>query len=394
MEERKIFLDNASTTPISNEVLREMMPALTTTFGNANSFHCFGREAYALVDIARNRVATALGAKAEEIYFTSGGSESNNLAIKGIARANRFKGNHIITSCIEHDSIISACQELEREGFEVTYLSVDKDGLINFVDFLDCITSKTILISIMTANNEIATIQHINAISQTARENGIIFHTDAVQAVSSVKFNLAEMKVDALTVSSHKLYGPKGAGCLYVREGVIVDPIIGGGNQERGLRAGTQNVPAIVGFGKAIEIAVRDIDANNRKLRILRDYFMHKIVKAVPNISFNGHQYQRVPNIISISFNAVNNESLATLLDMEGIAVSIGSACDTGSIEPSHVLKAIGKSEIEAREVVRFSISKYNTNAELDYVIEKVAETVEKLRNISPVKIRKKSVEV
>lgn len=390
MENRKVYFDNASTTYVGNEALREMMPVFSNVYGNPSSLHSFGRDAVKLVDEARDRVARAIGAKSSEIYFTSGGTEANNLAIKGLAYANRYKGNHIITSCIEHSSVLEACKQLEKEGFEVTYLKVDAHGLVNFADLLHYIKSDTILISIMTANNEIGTIQHMQAIAQTANEKGIIFHTDAVQAVGSISFNVDAMGIDAMSISSHKIYGPKGVGCLFVRDGVKIQSIISGGKQERGVRGGTQNVPAIVGFGKAIEVAVRDMSINNKKIKSLKEYFIKRITESIDDIYINGHQMQRVQGIVSVSFDCVNAEAVLTMLDMQGIAVSIGSACESGSVEPSHVLKEIGLDDVLAKGTIRFSFGKSNTKEEIDYLIEKLVPIIEKLRSISPLRKKKR----
>lgn len=390
MENRRVYFDNASTTYVGNEALREMMPVFSNIYGNPSSLHSFGRDAVKLVDEARDRVAKAIGAKSSEIYFTSGGTEANNLAIKGLAYANRYKGNHIITSCIEHSSVLEACRQLEKEGFEVTYLKVDAHGLVNFADLLHYIKSDTILISIMTANNEIGTIQHMQAIAETAKEKGIIFHTDAVQAVGSISFNVDAMGIDAMSISSHKIYGPKGAGCLFVRDGVKIQSIISGGKQERGIRGGTQNVPAIVGFGKAIEVAVRDMSINNKKIKSLKEYFIKRLTESIDDIYINGHQAQRLQGIVSVSFDCVNAEAVLTMLDMQGIAVSVGSACESGSIEPSHVLKAIGLDDVLAKGTIRFSFGKSNTKEEVDYLIERLVPIIEKLRSISPLRKKKR----
>lgn len=390
MENRKVYFDNASTTYVGNEALREMMTVYSNVYGNPSSLHSFGRDAVNFVDIARDRVAKAIGAKSSEIYFTSGGTEANNLAIKGLAYANRYKGNHVITSRIEHASVLEACKQLESEGFEVTYLNVDENGLINFADLLHYIKNETILISIMTANNEIGTIQHLQAIAQTAKEKDIIFHTDAVQAVGSLSFNVDEMGIDAMSISSHKLYGPKGVGCLFVRDGVKIQSIISGGKQERGIRGGTQNVPAIVGFGKAIEVAVRDMSVNNKKVKILKEYFLHKLAENIEDAYVNGHPVQRVQGIVSVTFECVNAEAILTMLDIQGIAVSVGSACESGSLEPSHVLQAIGLDDIEAKGTIRFSFGKSNTKEEIDYLFEKLVPIIEKLKAISTLRKKKK----
>lgn len=389
MENKRIYFDNASTTKPSNEVVREMMQAYITAYGNPNSLHSFGREATALIDKAREQIATAIGAKPNEIYFTSGGTEANNWAIRGFAYANKSKGNHIITSKIEHASILEECKRLEQEGFEVTYLDVDDKGLINFTDLLHYISNKTILISIMAANNEIGTIQHIQAIARTAREKGVRFHTDAVQALGSIAFDVDAMQIDSMSLSSHKINGPKGVGALYIKNGLKIDSFMIGGNQERGLRGGTQNVPAIVGFGKACEIAVRDMAITNKKTRYLSDYLIKKLNDNFEEIKFNGHPAQRLHGIVNVSFDNIKAESIITILDLNGIAVSAGSACSAGSVEPSHVLKALGLDDIYTQGAIRISLSRHNTREEIDYFIEKLIPIVEKLKNISPLRKRK-----
>ena len=382
--ERKVYLDSAATTYVGVEAMNEMMPCFNILYGNSSSLHSFGREATRVVDIARDRVAHAINAKSNEIYFTSGGTEANNWAIKGIAHANSFKGRHIITSAIEHESILESCRQLEKEGFEVTYIGVDSNGLVSLADILHHIRKDTILISIMAANNEVGTIQNIKAIAQTAHENGILFHTDAVQAVGAFKIDVQDMGIDLMTISSHKLYGPKGCGALYIRSGVKIDNLIDGGNQERKKRGGTTNVPAIAGFGKAIEVAVRDLIVNQQKIKKLREYFIKQVTEKIDLIQINGHPYQKVQGIVSISFNLIEGESILLLLDMEGIAVSTGSACTSGSLEPSHVLKAMGVADEISQGTIRFSFGKSITKEDIDYVVEKLVTVVAKLRSISP----------
>lgn len=382
---RKIYADNASTTYVSSEVLNEMLPCFNTIYGNPSSLHSFGREATGIVDRARDRIAKAINAeRSNEIYFTSGGTEANNWAIRGLAYGNKAKGNHIITSQIEHDSIIEACKQLEKEGFEVTYLPVDSKGLVSIVDLIHHIKPTTTVVSIMAVNNEIGTIQNIKTISNIAHENGVVFHCDAVQAIGALKIDVQDMEIDALSISSHKIYGPKGVGALYVKNGIEIAPVMLGGSQERGKRGGTQNLPAIAGFGKAIEIAVRDLTVNQQKLKAIRTYFLEKLKEKVDFIVVNGHPQQKIQGTINISFEMVEGESLLMLLDLAGIAVSRGSACSAGSTKPSHVLKAIGLSNELAQSSIRFSFGKSITKEEVDYIIEKVAECVEKLRGISP----------
>lgn len=379
----RIYLDNSATTTLSPEVLNAMMPALTSVYGNSASIHSFGREASNLIDQSRDVIAETINAKSNEIYFTSSGSEANSMAIVGIAYANRNRGNHIITSKIEHESVLNACRFLEKNGFQVTYLNVDENGLINFTELLHAINPNTILISIMSANNELGTIQYIKAIAQTAKEKNIIFHTDAVQLYGHMDIDVQDMNIDALTISAHKIYGPKGAGALYVRNDVKIDPIIFGGNQERNKRGGTCNTAGIVGLAKACEIATRDMRANNHKLRQLSEYFTTKLSEEVEHIVINANIRQKLPNIISVTFIGVDGESLLTKLDMNGVAVSTGSACTSNSLTVSHVMKAIGLSNDNARSTIRFSIGKNNSYEELDRAIAIIKKSVEELREYS-----------
>lgn len=382
--ERKVYLDSAATTYISSEVLNEMMPCFSVFYGNANSIHSFGREVQGLVDRARDRVARAIGAKSNEIYFTSGGTEANNWGIKGIAYANQKRGKHIITSQIEHPSILDSCKKLEKEGFEVTYLPVDKHGIVSLAELLHEIRSDTILISIMAVNNEVGTIQNIKAIGETARRKNIVFHTDAVQAMGSLKMNVEDMKIDLMSMSSHKIYGPKGCGALYIRNGIKIDSLIDGGHQERNKRGGTTNTPSIVGFGKAAEIAVRDMTILTEKMKNIRDYFIKKVVKSIPYVIVNSHPRQRVENMVNITFELIEGEAILLMLDFEGIAVSTGSACTSGALEPSHVLRAMGIEDETANGSLRFSFTRSTTKSDIDYTVEKLTEVVAKLRKISP----------
>lgn len=385
---RKIYLDNAATTYVSNEVLTEMLPVFNTVYGNPNSLHGYGREALALLDAARDKVAAAIGANASEIYFTSGGTEANNWAVRGLALANSSKGNHIITSKIEHPSVLEACKALEKIGFKVTYLDVDKFGLVSIPDLLHYINDKTILISIMAANNEIGTVQNLQTISKIAHEKGVVFHTDAVQAIGAVNIDVEAMDLDALSLSAHKIYGPKGIGALYVRKGIKISPIIYGGSQEKGKRGGTSNVAGAVGLGKAIEIAVRDLSVNSQKLKVMREYFTKKVSEEIEDITINGHPAQRLPGVVNISFHYIEGESLMLLLDMDGIAVSTGSACSSGSLEQSHVLVAIGTPPEYAQGSIRFSFGKSTTREEVDYVVQSLKKNVKKLRDMSPLNKR------
>lgn len=383
--DRKVYLDNAATTYVSSEVLNEMMPCYNTIYGNSNSLHSFGRDADAMVDRARDKISKSINANSSEIYFTSGGTEANNWAIKGLAHANANKGKHIIVSKIEHDSILESCKELENEGFEVTYLNVDSEGLVSVAELLHYIRKDTILVSVMTVNNEIGTIQNIKTLASIAHDNGAMFHTDAVQAIGHVQIDVKDMGIDALSMSAHKIYGPKGVGALYVRNGVHINKFMQGGNQEKGKRGGTVNVPGVVGFGKAVEVAVRDIIPNNQKLKTIRDYFLRNVMEKIEYVKYNGHPYQKVNNIVNLSFEMIDGESILMLLDMEGIAVSTGAACSSGSIEPSHVIRALGVSEDVARGAIRFSFAKSTTKDDIDYVVETLVKVIAKLRAISPI---------
>ena len=381
----RIYLDSAASTFVSSEVLNEMMPYFTNMYGNSSSLHSFGREANDALDTARERIANAIGAKPNEIYFTSGATESNNWALLGIA--NFYKNSdkkHIITSQIEHPSVLETCKQLESMGYKVTYLPVDSEGLVSIAELLHNLNNDTLMVSIMSANNEIGTIQNIKAIAQTVKERGVIFHTDATQAIGAVNINVKEMGIDMLTLSGHKINGPKGIGALYIANNVNISPIIFGGHQERGLRGGTVNVPGAVGLGKACEIACRDIIINSQKLRRMRDYFVDKVMETIPYVKLNGHKFQRLPNSVCLSFGMVEAEALMMMLDLEGIAVSVGSACSTGAVEPSHVLKAIKLSPELAAGTIRITISKSITKEDIDFVVEKLEAIVKKLRAISP----------
>jgi len=383
--EKKVYLDNASTTYVANEVLTEMLPVYSTIFGNSNSLHSFGRDATALVDRSRDKVARAINANRSEVYFTSGGTEANNWAIIGLARATKKKGNHIITSKIEHHSVLDACEALQREGFRITYVPVDEHGVVSLAEIMHAITKETILISVMAVNNEVGTVQNIKAIAKTAKERGILFHTDAVQALGAIKLDVQDMEIDAMTISAHKIYGPKGVGALYLRDGIKIDPMIVGGSSERGKRGGTLNVPGIVGFGKACEIASRDIYINAQKLKTIREYFVSNLQKQVHYIQINGHPQQRVQGIVNISFEMVEGEAILLMLDMQGVAVSTGSACVSGSMLPSHVLSAMRVPAELAKGAVRFSFPKSISREDIDYAIEKIASVVATLRAMSPI---------
>lgn len=379
-----IYMDNAATTSLKKEVLDKMMPYLTESYGNPSSVYSLGSKAKVAVEKAREQVANAISANKKEIFFTSGGSEADNWAIRGIAYKYKDKGNHIITTNIEHHAVLHTCQYLEKQGFEVTYLDVDEDGLIDLEDLKDAITDKTILISIMFANNEIGTIQPIKEIGQIAKEKNVYFHTDAVQAIGNIEINVNELNIDLLSLSAHKIHGPKGIGALYVKRGVRLDSIISGGGQERGKRAGTENVSGIVGLGKSIEIATRNIEENNKELIKLRDSLIKKIEDNIDYVKLNGHRTKRLPGNVNICFEFIEGESLLLSLDMVGIAGSSGSACTSGSLDPSHVLLAIGLPHGIAHGSLRLSLGLDNTEEEIDYVVENLIEIVDRLRKMSP----------
>lgn len=382
---KRIYLDNAATTHCSTEVINEMIPTFNAIYGNPSSLHSFGREAESIVDRARDRVAKAINAKSNEVYFTAGGSEANNWAIKGVAHANQSKGKHIITTKIEHSSVLESCKALEKEGFEITYLNVNEQGLVNIAELLHNIKKDTILISVMAVNNEVGTIQNLKAIAKIAHEYGVYFHTDAVQAIGSLKIDVEDLEIDLMSMSAHKIYGPKGTGALYIKKGVKCSNLIDGGNQERKHRAGTHNVSGIAGFGKAIEIATRDMTINQQKIKKIRDYFVSQVTEKITYTRLNGHPYQKVQNIVNIGFEMIDNEALLTMLDLEGIAVSAGSACTSGVPEKSYVLKAMRVPDEFIKGSVRFSFSKYISKDDIDYTIEKLVEIVGRLRSISPI---------
>lgn len=384
--ERRIYLDNSATTYTDKQVLAKMLPYFTDVYGNGSSQHFFGREALMAIDEARAKIANAIGAKPSEIYFTSGGTESDNWAIKGTAHAHRQKGNHIITTAIEHPAVIKTCKALESEGFEVTYLPVNNEGFVTPEQVEEAITDKTILISIMYANNEVGTIEPIREIGAIAKKHKILMHTDAVQAVGNVAINVADDNVDMLSMSGHKFYGPKGIGVLYKRNGVRIQRFMDGGEQERNLRASTLNTPAIVGMGEAIEIAVRDMQKNNEHIASLRDYFVKEVMANIPDIYFNGAKdmSKRLASNANFSFEYIEGESILMSLDLAGIAVSSGSACSSGSLEPSYVLLSLGLPIEVAHGTIRFSFGKSNTMEEVQYTLTKLYETVERLRAMSP----------
>ena len=388
----RIYLDNAATTAVSPEVLEAMLPYFTQCFGNPSSIHSTGRDARRVVDAARRQVAAAIGAQPQEIYFTAGGSESDNWAIKGTAFAKKSRGNHIITSAIEHHPVLHTCAWLEKQGFEVTYLPVDEFGRVRVEDVEKAITDKTILITIMAANNEIGTIQPIAEIGKLAHDKGILFHTDAVQAIGAMPIDVNAMHIDMLSMSGHKFHGPKGIGALYIRKGVKIDQYLHGGAQERGQRAGTENLAGIVGMGKAIEIATQHLEENAARLTVLRDKLIDGILAEIPDVRLNGHRTQRLPNNVNVSVRYVEGEALLLRLDLAGIAGSSGSACTSGSLDPSHVLLAIGLPHEIAHGSLRLSLGTDTTEAEIDEVLDKLPGIVKNLRDMSPLNAYQQSL--
>ena len=381
---KKIYLDHAATTPVKQEVLAAMLPYFSERFGNPSSIYSLGRENRKAIEDAREKVAKALDALPKEIFFTSGGSESDNWAIKGVAYANQTKGKHIITTNIEHHAVLNTCKYLERQGFEVTYIPVKENGIVDVEDIKQAIRPDTILISVMFANNEIGTIQPIKEIGALAREKGIYFHTDAVQAIGNIPVDVKDMNIDLLSLSAHKFYGPKGVGVLYIRDGVRIHSFIHGGEQERGKRASTENVAGIVGLGKAIEMANTNIDTYNEKLLKLRDRTIKEIQEKVPYSRLNGDAAKRLPGNINISFEFVEGESILLSLDMKNICASSGSACTSGSLDPSHVLLAIGLPHEIAHGSLRLTFGEENTDSDIDYLVEVLPPIIEKLRAMSP----------
>lgn len=379
-----IYMDHAATTPMKSEVLEEMIPYFSDKFGNPSSVYSIARESRSAIDKARERVANALGADTDEIYFTGGGSESDNWALKGIAYANKDRGNHIITTKIEHHAILHACEYLEKNGFSVTYLPVDSDGLISMDDLKNAITDKTILVSIMFANNEIGTIQPVSDIGKLCREKGIYFHTDAVQAVGNVPINVKEMNIDLLSLSGHKFYGPKGVGVLYIKKGVKIHSFVHGGGQEKRRRAGTENVPGIVGIGKAIEISQQNLNEHIKKLSSLRNKLINGLMEKIPYTKLNGHPEKRLPGNINVCFRFIEGESLLLMLDQVGVCASSGSACSSGSLDPSHVLLAIGLSHEIAHGSLRLTLGDATTEQDVDYILDVLPGIVNKLRDMSP----------
>ncbi len=384
-EEKKIiYLDNAATTRTAKEVVDAMLPYFTELYGNPSSVYSFSQKSNEAITTARETIAKALGAKTEEIYFTAGGSEADNWALKAAAEAYRAKGNHIITTKIEHHAILHTGEWLEKQGFEVTWLPVDEYGMVRMEDVKRAIRPTTVLISVMFANNEIGTIQPIQKIGELAREHGILFHTDAVQAFGQLPIQVDELHIDMLSSSAHKLNGPKGIGFLYIRKGVKIRSFVHGGAQERKRRAGTENVPGIVGYGAAVARAMRTMEERSKKERELRDYLIDRVLREVPYTRLNGHPTMRLPNNANFSFQFIEGESLLIMLDMDGICGSSGSACTSGSLDPSHVLLAIGLPHEIAHGSLRLTLGEETTREEIDYVVESIKKIVEKLRGMSP----------
>lgn len=383
-DKRIIYMDHSATTYVKRDVVEVMAPYFSEHFGNPSSVYRIARDSKTAVGAARAQVARALGAEEGEIYFTSGGSESDNWAIKGVAWANRARGNHIITTSIEHHAILHTCEYLEKNGFTITYLPVDRYGLVSPADLEAAITDKTLLISIMYANNEIGTIEPIAELGAIAKEHRIPFHTDAVQAIGHVAIDVRAQNIDLLSLSAHKFYGPKGVGALYIRKGTKIDNLIHGGGQEQRRRAGTENIAGIVGLGKAIEMATADIDGHNRKIRALRDRLLNGILERIPDTRLNGHRDLRLPGNINVSFEGIEGESVLLWLDEEGICASTGSACSSGSLEPSHVLLATGLPVEVSHGSIRLTLGDVNTEADVDFVLEVLPKVVARLREMSP----------
>lgn len=375
-------MDHSSTTPVDPVVAEAMHPFFSGKYGNPSSLYTIGREAKRAIEEARQKVADLIGAKKEEIFFTGSGTESDNLAIKGIAYKNREKGNHIITSSIEHHAVLNTCKFLEKQGFNITYIPVSHEGLVNPDDVEKAITKETILISIMHANNEIGTIQPVREIGKIAKENEIPFHTDAIQTAGKIPVNVDDLNVDLLSLSAHKMYGPKGAGALYIRKGTRLEPLLHGGGHERNMRPGTENVPGIVGFGKAAELAKEHLP-DEEKLAVLRDSLIKGILE-IEDSYLNGHTTKRLPNNANFRFSFIEGESMVLTLDMNGIAASTGSACSSTSLEPSHVLTALGLKPEEAHGSLRLTLGTGNTQEDVDYVVSVLPGIVEKLRMMSP----------
>ncbi len=380
----KVYLDHCATTPCDERVLQEMLPYFTQNFGNADSQHGFGRETAKAVAQARQTIADIINCSANEVYFTGSGTEADNWALKGVALARKAKGNHVIISAIEHHAILTASDWLTKEGFVVTKLPVDSSGLVSVSDLEKAIDDKTTLVSIMYANNEVGTIEPIKQLAEVAHNHGALFHTDCVQAMPYFKIDVKELGVDLLSMSAHKFYGPKGVGALYIRNGVKLDKLIGGGGQERSQRGGTTNTPAVVGMAKALQLAQVDMEENDKHIAKLRDHFVDRVLNEIPFVRFNGNKEHRVPSVANFSFEFVEGESILMYLDLHGVAVSSGSACSSGSLDPSHVLLAMGVPIEISHGSIRFSFGKHNTMEEVDYAVETLKQAITALRVMSP----------
>ena len=380
----KVYLDDAATTSTDKRVVESMLPYMTEIYGNASSLHGYGREAAKAVDESRAKIATLFNAKPQEIYFTSGGTESDNWALRGVAYANKKNGKHIVTTAVEHPAVMQTCAQLEKEGFEITYLPTGTDGRIDISDLKKAVRDDTILVSVMFANNETGAIMPIKEIGAFCKENGIVFHTDAVQAISSIKIDVDKYGIDLLSLSAHKFHGPKGIGLLYIRNGVKIDRLIFGGHQERTYRAGTTNTPGIVGMAKALELADSEMEENNIKIKQMRDRFIERVLNEIPDCKLNGGREHRLVSNANFSFDYIEGESILMTLDLHGIAVSSGSACSSGSLEPSYVILATGASIEEAHSSIRFSFGKDNTMEEAEYAADILRDEVAKLRSWSP----------
>jgi len=382
---RKVYLDHNATTPLSPKVLKAMMPYLEEIHGNPSSVHAFGRAARKGIEEAREKVAVLVGAKdPQEIVFTGGGTESDNFAVKGAVESLKSKGNHIITSSLEHHAVLNVCKFLEKSGVKITYLPVDKQGIVDIEALKESITNKTVFISIMWANNEVGTIEPIEEIAAIAKENKILFHTDAIQAAGKIPIDVEKLGIGLLSMSAHKIYGPKGVGALYVRKGTRITPLVLGGHHERNRRAGTENTAGIVGLGEAARIAKKEMPRESSYLRGLRDYLLDGITDKIEEIHLNGHPKKRLSNTLNVSFKYLEGESIILNLDLEGIGVSTGSACTSGSLESSHVLAAMGLDPVDAQGSVRFSLGHDNTKEDMDYVLEVLPPIIERLRKMSP----------
>ncbi|WP_418921188.1 cysteine desulfurase NifS [Anaerotignum faecicola] len=387
----KYYFDNAATTPVREEVLQEILPYFREYYGNASSIYSIAKESKKALEAARAKVAAAIGATPDEIYFTAGGSESDNMALRGVVNASKKEKKHIITTKIEHHAILHTAEFLETKGVDVTYLNVDEFGKISLEELENAIRPETVLISVMFANNEIGTIQPIAEIGEIAKKHGVLFHTDAVQAVGHVPIDVEKLQVDLLSMSGHKLGAPKGIGAIYIRKGTRISPLIFGGAQEKKLRAGTENIAGIVGLGKAAELAVAEMEETTKKLTALRDKLIHGILESIPDSRLNGHPTDRLPGNCNISFSYIEGESLLLLLDALGIAASSGSACTSGSLDPSHVLMAIGLPHEIAHGSLRLTIDRENTEEQVDFILEKLPGLVQRLRDMSPVYPGKKA---